>query len=139
MILKSPKTSADFLEIVKLSVAVDVLPSCAVAVQTQLVVQTIESSYFPVTVPFKGSHAAEMSSWMPFHAPEHRYPIFAAQDEFQVTEYASETVAPVGVLMTDRVGEANASAGTARPNTAEANFVFNRIFGGERINAPIFI
>ena len=72
VILKSPKTSAAFRETVKLSVAVAALPSAAVAVQTQLVVQTIESSYFPVTVPLRTSPAAEMSSWIPFQAPEHR-------------------------------------------------------------------
>lgn len=72
VIAKSENGADEFLTAEKLSLAVAEDPSDAVAVQTQLVVQTIESSYFPVTVPLVPSHAAEMSSCAPFHAHEQR-------------------------------------------------------------------
>jgi len=54
------------------SLKLAVAPSAAVAVQTQFVVQTMLSSYFPEAVPLSQSPMAERSSAELLHAQVHR-------------------------------------------------------------------
>lgn len=69
---KFAKGVAEALVAVNDSLKLAVVPSEAVAVQTQFVVQTMPSSYFPDTVPLSQSPPADMSSAELLHAQVQR-------------------------------------------------------------------
>lgn len=140
LVIANPENGTEaFFTAEKLSFAVAVLPSWAVAVHTQSVVQTIVSSYLPVTVPLVPSQSADRSSWAPFQAQTQRYQTFAAPVAFHETEYASPTLPLDGVLVTEIEGAASAVAGMRTKSADAAAFKAVCIFCENGLTCQSFV